>query len=257
VDVGSVDLEDVVVEVRAGFEVRVRMTVDGEPAPSSIPPAPVPRGAPPDTPLPPPLTPPAPTPPRPTLQLRLQSREPFNILESAANSNMTFDPAGIYTFPGVPEGRYRFVVNPIPPNAYVEDIREGSVSIFDEGLSLSGITAGEITVLINTKGASVKGIVSGSEQEPIEGALVALVPALARRSNIALYKTARSDDKGEYTINGVAPGEYRMFAWESVPTGAWLNADFMVLHEARGKSVTMTAGGSAGADLKVIPREIR
>jgi uncharacterized surface anchored protein len=72
-----------------------------------------------------------------------------------------------------------------------------------------------------------------------------------------LYRTTRSDEKGQFTINGVAPGEYRMFAWENVPTNAWLNADFMALQESRGKSLMVTAGGSASADLKVIPREIR
>jgi hypothetical protein len=249
VDVGSIDIDDIVVDVR-GFEIKANITIDGEKIPK-----PDPLGAP----APAPGT--APTldvPARPPFELQLHSRETYNILDEAANAKMAVDAAsGTYVFPSVPEGRYRFQVSPLPDNAYVEDIREGSVSVFDEGLAVLGVPAGDITILINTKGATVKGNVTGSDLNPVDEALVALVPAQARRANLLLYRTTRSDEKGQFTINGVAPGEYRMFAWENVPTNAWLNADFMALQESRGKSLMVTAGGSASADLKVIPREIR
>jgi hypothetical protein len=245
VEVGGIDIEDVVVELRSGFEIKTRLTIDGEPAPSN--PGPAPRGA---------EGAPAgaSAPVRPGMQVRLQSKEPYNVLDNAANANMTFDPSGVYVFPNVPEGRYRIQVTPLPANAYVEDIREGSVSILDEGLNVTGTPAGDIAIRVSTKGTTVSGIVSDSEQAPFKGALVALVPAINRRSNFLLYKTVRSADDGDFVFNGVAPGEYRLFAWESVPANAWLNSDFMSLEESRGKSITVSTGGSSNIDLKVIPR---
>ncbi|HEX4998321.1 MAG TPA: hypothetical protein VFY29_08850, partial [Terriglobia bacterium] len=84
--------------------------------------------------------------------------------------------------------------------------------------------------------------------------LVALVPSLARRQNVTLYRTTTSDEFGAFAISGVAPGEYRVFAWETVPEHAWMNPDFMALEESHGRSVVVGASGLDDVNLKLIPR---
>jgi hypothetical protein len=262
VNVGSADIDGVTVETRLGHAIKARLSIDGDPGPS-------PGAAPPDAEGNGPAVEPQPGAAsagdpvkkdvKPDIMLQLQSSEPYSLHAVGAAGQTTFDPASnVYTFPNVPEGRYRFHVDPLPPNSYVEDVREGSVSVFDEGLSVAGGPPGDVVVLVNSRGATISGVVTAADQKTFEGAQVALVPAaFARRSNLLLYKSARTGERGEFEMHGVAPGEYRLFAWENVPDNAWLNADFMALQEARGKSVKVPAAGTATADLKLIPKEIR
>jgi hypothetical protein len=49
---------------------------------------------------------------------------------------------------------------------------------------------------------------------------------------------------GQFTLTAVAPGSYKIFAWENIPSGAEENAEFMEKYESRGKLVTVGAGAT-------------
>ena len=48
-----------------------------------------------------------------------------------------------------------------------------------------------------------------------------LAPEQWRRQNRALYADTTSDSEGRFTVRGIAPGEYKVFAWEQP---IWLGA---------------------------------
>jgi hypothetical protein len=70
---------------------------------------------------------------------------------------------------------------------------------------------------------------------------------------MALYKAATSDAKGNFTITGIAPGEYKLFSWVTVPGTAYMNAEFIMPYEEFGKSVRLAEGASITSDVNVIP----
>jgi len=39
-------------------------------------------------------------------------------------------------------------------------------------------------------------------------------------------------------LKNVAPGEYKVFAWDDIEDGAWYDSDFLRDIEARGEAVT-------------------
>jgi hypothetical protein len=80
-----------------------------------------------------------------------------------------------------------------------------------------------------------------------------VVPPAARRQNAVLFRTYRTSFNGEFLLNNVAPGDYKLFAWESLPNSAYLNPAFMARYESLGQSVTITAGGNLNLELKLIP----
>jgi hypothetical protein len=85
------------------------------------------------------------------------------------------------------------------------------------------------------------------------GGTVALVPA-TRRQNEALYYVGRTSSTGAFAIRGIAPGDYKMFAWDVMPPGAYTNAAFLEKYEERGTSITIAAGAKATSKLTAIPR---
>ena len=161
---------------------------------------------------------------------------------------------GTFTIPVVPEGHYRFGVQvQDPANAYVADIRQGTTSVYDNGLLIGTQTVNPLEVDIRTNGGSVDATVTGSDQRPAAGKTVVLVPAASRRQNPSLYKVASTDAQGRMSFGNLAPGQYKLFAWDSVPTGAWMNADFIGKFEERGTVVTVSAGARQSAQVKLIP----
>jgi hypothetical protein len=191
--------------------------------------------------------------PTPTYRLVLRSMEVlWNFYELSVGST-TFDPSGWFVFSNVPDGRFTFSISGIPPSYYVTDIRSGEMSIFDDGF-IPDAVSGDIEVSVNSKGAHVQGIVRDAMKKPCASAKVILIPPPSRRQNILLYKTTTTDAQGTFEIEGVAPGEYKLFAWETIPGMAYLNEDVMKRYESLGQSITVSQGASVAKDLAVIPR---
>ena len=161
---------------------------------------------------------------------------------------------GSFTIPFIPEGHYRLQVSftAQAANSFVADIRQGAASIFDSGVTVGREAGNPIEVLVNTNGGSIEGNVRTADRMIVPRATVVLVPAANRRQNSALYKFVQADAQGHFTITGVPQGSWKAFSWESVQPGAYQNPEFMQKHEARGTSLTVTAGARSNADVTLI-----
>jgi hypothetical protein len=123
--------------------------------------------------------------------------------------------------------------------------------VFEEGFVV-GELSGALEVRVSSKGAKIQGTVLDLLRKPVPTARIVLVPERSRRRNQLLYKVAVSDSKGTFTMTGVAPGQYSLFAWESLPGPAYMSAEFMAQYEAQGQAVTITEGAIANTEVKLI-----
>jgi hypothetical protein len=266
IEVGSQDLENVAVTIRPGVDVKVRILIDGIPV--TAPAADVSRPAAgtgnavffsPDgqrlvfrnlalngAPLsPPPCRPSAATPSSTSIRVQLRPMSPYpEIFDSAALSNAVTDGSGALAFAGVPQGMYSLQISALPRDVYIADIRSGGASIYDDGLAVGGESPVPIEVFANSGGETIHGTVRDAAGNNVTSATVVLVPPPPRRQNATLYKSTCSDAAGEFAITGVAPGDYTVFAWDRVPSGAYQNAAFLSTYESRGLGVHVTAGAA-------------
>jgi len=139
----------------------------------------------------------------------------------------------------------------LPANSYIADVRMAGRSVFDEGF-IVGELSGVLEVQVNSKGARIQGTVLDPLRKPVPSARIALVPERSRRQNPLSYKVAVSDSKGSFTMSGVPPGQYSLFAWDSIPGTAYMNAEFMAPYETTGQAVTITEGAVANTEVKLI-----
>jgi hypothetical protein len=188
----------------------------------------------------------------PTIRMQLRSMEFGESIDNFGTQYPEVDTSGVFTFTSVPPGRYRIQTVTLPENAYVADMRIGGKSVYDNGFIVGGDTD-EIQVIVNSSGAQIQGAVLDAMQKPFAFARIALVPTLRRRQNIALFKTAAADADGNYMLRGIAPGEYKLFAWEPTPSNISLSPDFITEHEAQGESITVSDGRNLSVDLKLLP----
>jgi hypothetical protein len=184
---------------------------------------------------------------------------------SGSAARVPSDPkTGEFVIPHVTAGRYVVgFANPLEPTgAYVADIRQAGKSVFDTGITVGGEQPELLEIAVRREGLSLAGTVLDPPLlNPVARATVVLVPAVnSRRKNFALYRTTTSLRDGTFSLHGIAPGEYKVFAWETVPAGAWENEDFLRRFEDRGTTVRLEANALLGpvaaepVRIKVIPR---
>ena len=86
----------------------------------------------------------------------------------------------------------------------------------------------------------------------VRGNQVVLIPDQGRDRS-ELYKTSVSDQNGRFTFRGIAPGGYRVYAWEVIKANAWYDRDLLSQYEALGKPVRIQESSKETVDLKIIP----
>jgi TonB family protein len=174
-----------------------------------------------------------------TLRLTLNRRSGV----AAGGGNFQVAADGTVRMANVSEGTYNIAISGALGNAYVRDLRLGPSSIYTEGVVTVGSQPLPDLEVTLANGGSIDGMIETSTRAPVSNAQVFLVPDLARRQNPLFYKTGKSNSSGAFRFTGIAPGEYRILAFE-VPQieGAIESAEFLAQYEQRGVRVTLREG---------------
>lgn len=151
---------------------------------------------------------------------------------------------------------YRLTVSGMPRNGYVKSARFGSTDVMGDGLRLDRQPNGLLDIVVSTNTGIADGTVQNDKQEPAANVTVVLVPDAPRRNRLDLYRTASTDASGHFHVEGLPPGDYKVFAWEDVETGAWQDPDFIRQFEDRGKPSRITEGGTSTIELRLIPSQV-
>lgn len=158
-----------------------------------------------------------------------------------------------FTFENLPPSAYIVRVNGLPENAYVVEARLGSTDVLNGGLDLISEPSGRLDIRVAATGGRLDVAVVDAAGDPADGRRVVLIPNPPRRQRFDLYRAAVSDDSGVVRFTGVAPGDYKVFAWERVDTDAWQDADFIRIYENQGATVRVEPLGFESATVRVIP----
>jgi hypothetical protein len=160
---------------------------------------------------------------------------------------------GSFTVEGISMGDFHVTVFGVAPDAYVKSMRMGDVDVLDHGLHLPRPPENPLNIVIGLNAGSVSGSVMNAKQEVQPNRTVVLVPELRNRHRRDLYKVAMTDSSGQFRFRGITPGEYTLFAWDSVESGAWQDPEFLRMYETQGTSVHIAEGDNQSISLVVIP----
>jgi hypothetical protein len=132
---------------------------------------------------------------------------------------------GTFQVTGVPWGAYEV----IPSESALHDMYVKSQSDAQE-------------IVLSGNGGQISGSVNAG------GATVVLVPSVVRFDQ---YKVATADASGQFEIRGIAPGEYSVYAWNDVDSGAWFDPNFLNLFRDSRTSIRITEGQRLNLALRV------
>ena len=160
---------------------------------------------------------------------------------------------GTFTVKGVNPESYDVQVFGAPDTHYVKTVRWGQADVTETGLDLSqGITAAEFEITLAAGAATVDGSVQNDKQQPASSATIVLIPQGSRTENAQYYKLTTSDQTGAFSLKGVVPGEYRVFAFDQIESGAQMDPEFMKPFESKGERVSLKENGHESLKLKLI-----
>ena len=160
---------------------------------------------------------------------------------------------GAFTIANVPPTRYRLEMGAgLPPDLYVADVFLSGASVFDSGIDVGKEPPGQLQVMLRSGAGIVEGVVRDGTGKAVSNATVVVIPPDARRDNRALYKTGTSDATGKFVVRGIAPGGYKVFAFQGIAGGEFYNSRFLSKYEFRGKSINVAQGSTVNESLTVI-----
>jgi hypothetical protein len=136
----------------------------------------------------------------------------------------------------------------------VKSQRLGSEDVLETPLDLTGGAGGALSIVLGITTSEVSGAVSSEDGTPVVSATVVLIPESAKRRELQqFYRMVPTGQAGGYKMIGVAPGRYKLFAWERIPTFAWMDPDVLKPVESKGKTIEIQEGSKDTVDLRALP----
>jgi hypothetical protein len=182
------------------------------------------------------------------LKVSLELQDAVPDIRLARNADVAED--GAFVLPDVNLDRYFVSVAGLPEGYYVKSIRLAKEDVLGNGADFTEKPEQPLEVVLSAKAATVRGTVAGAGA----GVTVVLVPPGAkRRARAEFYRVSLTDQGGKFTLANLPAGEYKLFAWEDVENGAWMDPAFLKPVEAQGKPISLREGVVEDLELKAIP----
>jgi hypothetical protein len=160
---------------------------------------------------------------------------------------------GKFTLSDVGPDNYYVRVYGLPDGYWLKSVHMADQEVRDTAIDLTSGPSGPITITIAPNAGQIDGTVMNEQQQPAAGATVVLVPEPKLRERPDAYKTSTSDQSGRFSIKNLTPGDYKLFAWEDMEYGAYMDPDFLRPVEDRGQSISIQEGSRETVQLNVIP----
>ncbi len=159
---------------------------------------------------------------------------------------------GSFEWKSVPPGKYHVQLAGGDSDLYLKSVLAGGRDIQDWGISVSGGSV-VLDVVLSPNGAAVDGVVTDHQGAPVANAVIVAVPEMRLRSRTDWFYKTVSDQRGRFTLHGVRPGEFTLFAWESVEGEAYYNPEFLKSYEGQGSALRVGEGDRKPVQVEVIP----
>jgi 5-hydroxyisourate hydrolase-like protein (transthyretin family) len=225
ITITNADVHDVVVNVTPGLSIKGRITVEGQTQASDL-------GS-----------------------LRLQIRPSVGGVltnDGTSSTPSTVAADGTFHIDGVNPGEYRFTIFPAPVNYYIKEVRFGGAEALNTPINISPGATETLEVVLSPRVAQVDGTVNDEKGQPVQGVQAVLVPD-AHRDRFELFRAVTADQNGRFTMRGVPPGDYKVFAWESIESYGYFDPELLRRDESKGQRVKIQDSDKASVSVKMIP----
>jgi hypothetical protein len=140
---------------------------------------------------------------------------------------------------------FAVTVSRFPEGCYLTSVRYGGKDVSDSEIEYSNGATLEITIAAD--GARVDGNALDKDDNPVEGAVVALIP----KDGKSAPRSSTSGPRGAFHIAGVPPGEYKLLAWDDIGRDDLENPDLMKRFDSQSKAVKLLPSETASVSIRL------
>jgi protocatechuate 3,4-dioxygenase beta subunit len=158
--------------------------------------------------------------------------------------------AGTFVLTDVGSGDYDVTIGTTGPgdDLYVSGIRMGNSDALADGVRPD--VPGDLEILLKGNGGTLNCRVNGDDDQPAAAEHVVLIPDPPRERQLALMGECRTDANGTCAIQGIAPGDYHVYAFPADMAIEWQDPNAMKAFEKNGKSVKVGEGERRDVQVK-------
>ena len=173
------------------------------------------------------------------------------------------DESGMFRIGNIAPVKYRVKVEPLAENAYIKTLEIDGAAVTKGVADLSKVARGaSAKIVLASNAAQISGRILDAKGEPMpSNAVIIMLTARMDEEDLgqAGNGTAQATPDGKYSIKGVVPGKYRIFALDIFDASVRGGADdgvamFKKLFE-RAEEIEFKEGDRIVKDLKVMPVE--
>ena len=175
--------------------------------------------------------------------------EPY--IAQVAPPGVNIAPDGSFVFRGMIPGDYRIRVG-TTFHSYISEARLGSADLLASASRVDESVGDILRLRLNLNVGALGVAVFDEQDAPAPTVQAVLVPDYPKRQRLDLYRSRLSDEHGHVRFDDIEPGQYKVFAWESLEAGTWQDADFIRRYEDLGTPVRIGDGARESVTLKVI-----
>jgi hypothetical protein len=193
---------------------------------------------------------------------RIDGEDEFtDVVPFATDGISTFSPFGRVKADGsfelkdVPPGLYEIEVSGDSKGMadyFVESVVVGTKEVAETGLNINGGTYA-VDVTFSSGAGVVDGSVANDKKEPVANAVVVALPEAKYRKRQSRYQKSSTDQDGHFTLRGLHPGEYTLYAWEALDGNDYLDPEFLKTVESQGTPVKLEKSSRQNVALRVSP----
>lgn len=209
IDVGNADVEGVVLTPLPGMSLNGRVAWDGQPTSD-------------------------------TYRLTVSLRGAHSVFGYGGHATVT--PAWTFVLNDIHDWTYRVGLAGVCNDCYLKALRYGVTSLPEDTFTPAHGSNAALELTISSKGVRLRGSVTNADNLPAVGVWVILVPDEVQGASRRLYKSVSTDQYGRFELHGIAPGDYKLFSWEEVDSGAWGDPEFLRDFEDKGEKISLQEG---------------
>jgi hypothetical protein len=158
---------------------------------------------------------------------------------------------GTFTLENVLPGEYRVQVVGLQPDLYIKEARFGSRDVLNSPLLLSATASEKLEIVVSARGSRIQGTVTNQDSRPAAAVAAVLVPD-EHRDRPDLFRNVTTDQNGRFVMTGVAPGNYKVFAWETLEPFVYYDPNFIKRYEPRGLVVNVVESFTPTVEVRLI-----
>jgi hypothetical protein len=148
-------------------------------------------------------------------------------------------------------GEYLFSIDWLG-DQYLKEARFGGVDILSRPLRFTGSEASSLEIVLSPNMGTLEGRVLNERLEAVPAAQVALVPD-RNRDRPTLFRAVTTDSSGRFQISKIAPGEYKLFAWEALDPYQYFDPELLRRSDSKGVPVHIGELSSQAVTVTAIP----